>query len=293
MGEPLMRSQVRLRWVRHFEMTALAESLKTKGQYTHEKASGSKKMTSTQSSKGVAIVTGSGQGIGHTIAIRLAGDGYDVVINDLESNKENLDAVKNEIAAKFPERRVLVVCANVSVEEEVKGLVQSTVKEFGKLNVFIANAGIVRIKSLLENWDSVFAVNVKGTFHSYKYAAQQMIAQGDGGRIIGASSLAGKKGHSQFTAYSASKFAVRGLTQSAAIELGRNGITVNAYAPGAIQTPMLAGWATAAEGSVDIYERWKQTSSVGYVGTTQDVASLVSFLVTPEARFITGILHII
>ncbi|KAG0697534.1 hypothetical protein DFH29DRAFT_1021943 [Suillus ampliporus] len=254
-------------------------------------------MTSTQSnSKGVAVVTGSGQGIGHTIAVRLAGDGYDVVINDLESNKENLDAVKNEIAVKFPERRVLVVCANVSVEEEVKGLVESTVKEFGKLNVFIANAGIAIIKPLLEttseDWDSVLAVNVKGTFYSYKYAAQQMIAQGDGGRIIGASSLAGKKGNVMFlsgqpanSAYSASKFAVRGLTQSAAIELGRNGITVNGYAPGAIQTSMLAGFATALDSSVDHYE---EMSSVGYLGTTQDVASLVSFLVTPEARFITG-----
>jgi NAD(P)-dependent dehydrogenase (short-subunit alcohol dehydrogenase family) len=95
-------------------------------------------MASTQSnsnSKGVAVVTGSGQGIGRTIAVRLAEDGYDVVINDLESNKENLDAVKNEIAANFPERRVLIIHANVTVEEEVKGLVESVVKEFGKLNV--------------------------------------------------------------------------------------------------------------------------------------------------------------
>jgi len=95
-------------------------------------------MASTQSnsnSKGVAVVTGSGQGIGRTIAVRLAEDGYDVAINDLESNKESLDAVKNEIAANFPERRVLIIHANVTVEEEVKGLVESVVKEFGKLNV--------------------------------------------------------------------------------------------------------------------------------------------------------------
>jgi len=94
------------------------------------------KMTSTQSnSKGVAVVTGSAQGIGRSIAVRLAGDGYDVVINDLESNKENLEEVKKEIAASFPERRVLTVFGNVSVEEDVKGLVESTVKEFGSLNV--------------------------------------------------------------------------------------------------------------------------------------------------------------
>jgi len=97
---------------------------------------GQREMTSMQSNcKGVAVVTGSGQGIGHRIALRLAGDGYDVVINDLESNKENLDAVKKEIIDNFPERRVLIILANVTVEEEVKGLVESAVEEFGKLSV--------------------------------------------------------------------------------------------------------------------------------------------------------------
>ncbi|KAG2138200.1 acetoin reductase family protein, partial [Suillus cothurnatus] len=230
--------------------------------------------------KAVAVVTGSAQGIGRSIAIRLAGDGYDIVINDLESKKEHLEEVKKEITANFPERRVLAVFGNVSVEEDVKGLIESTVKEFGSLNVFVANAGICKSKSLLvettsDDFESVFSVNVKGTFYSYKYAAQQMIAQGEGGRIIGASSIAGKKG----SAYCASKFAVRGLTQSAAIELGRNGITVNAYAPGIIKTPMGK--------SRDLC--FKQLSSVGDIGTTQDVSSLVSFLVTPEARFITGV----
>jgi NAD(P)-dependent dehydrogenase (short-subunit alcohol dehydrogenase family) len=93
-------------------------------------------MASTQSnSKGVAVVTGSGQGIGRNIALRLAEDGYDIAINDLESNKENLDAVRKEIIASFPERKVLVIFADVAIEEKVKGLVESVVKEFGKLNV--------------------------------------------------------------------------------------------------------------------------------------------------------------
>lgn len=249
-------------------------------------------MTSTQSnSKGVAVVTGSAQGIGCSIAMRLAGDGYDIVINDLESNKENLEEVKKEIAANFPERRVLSVLGNVSVEEDVKGLVESAVKEFGSLNVFVANAGICKSNSLVEmtsdDFESVLSVNVKGTFYCYKYAAQQMIAQGEGGRIIGASSLAGKKGLRSLSAYCASKFAVRGLTQSAAIELGRNGITVNAYAPGTIQTPMLVEFVGSADNN-EAYDKLKQSTSVGNLGTTQDISSLVSFLVTPEARFITG-----
>jgi NAD(P)-dependent dehydrogenase (short-subunit alcohol dehydrogenase family) len=93
-------------------------------------------MTPTQSnSKGIAVVTGSAQGIGRSIAIRLAVDGYDVVINDLESNKENLEEVKKEIVADLPERKVLIVLGDVSVEEDVKGLIESTVKEFGSLNV--------------------------------------------------------------------------------------------------------------------------------------------------------------
>jgi NAD(P)-dependent dehydrogenase (short-subunit alcohol dehydrogenase family) len=93
-------------------------------------------MMSTQSnSKGVAVVTGSAQGIGRSIAIRLAEDGYDIVINDLESKEENLEEVKKEITANFPERRVLAVLGDVSIEEDVKGLIGSAVKEFGSLNV--------------------------------------------------------------------------------------------------------------------------------------------------------------
>ncbi|KAG1856389.1 hypothetical protein DFJ58DRAFT_659480 [Suillus subalutaceus] len=208
-------------------------------------------MTSTQSnSKGVAIITESAQGIGRSIAIRLAGDGYDVAINDLESNKENSEEVKKEIVAEFLERRVLIVLENVSVEEDVKGLVESTAKEFGRLNVVSCLQQVHCQTHLIiatsDDFESVLSVNVKGTFYSYKYAAQQMIAQGEGGRIIGASSLAGKKGKSTYAAvplcmpcaYCASKFAIRGLTQSTAIELGRNGITVNAYAPGTIQSAM-------------------------------------------------------
>ncbi|KAG2138159.1 hypothetical protein BD769DRAFT_1701401 [Suillus cothurnatus] len=234
-------------------------------------------MMSTQSnSKGIAVVTGSAQGIGCSIAIRLAEDGYDIVINELESKKEILEEVKKEITANFLECRVLAVLGDVSIKEGVKGLIGSAIKEFGSLNVFVANAGICQSKSFLEttsdDFESVFSVNIKGTFYSHKYAAQQMIAQGKGGRIIGASSIAGKKGFASLGAYCASKFAVRGLTQSASSELGRNGITVNAYAPGIIKMPM---------GNCYL-------SSVGDVGTTQDVSNLVSFLVIPEARFITG-----
>ncbi|OJA15482.1 hypothetical protein AZE42_06350 [Rhizopogon vesiculosus] len=110
----------------------------------------------------------------------------------------------------------------------------------------VANAGIIHTASLVEttttDWDKIFATNVRGVFLTYKYAAQKMVALNEthkrGRRIIGASSLLGKRGEERMSAYTASKFAVRGLTQAAAVELGRHGITVNAYAPGLIMTSM-------------------------------------------------------
>jgi NAD(P)-dependent dehydrogenase (short-subunit alcohol dehydrogenase family) len=152
----------------------------------------------TTPSKGVALVTGSGNGIGRAIAIRLANDGYDIALNDLVTNKNNLDATREEINTEYPGRRVCVLVADVSIEEEVKNMVDGTVEALGRLDVMVANAGILRTGSILEtsvdDLDAVLAVNVRGTFLCYKYAAQKMIDQGTRGRIIGASSLAGKKG---------------------------------------------------------------------------------------------------
>jgi len=247
-------------------------------------------------SKGVALVTGSGQGIGWSIALKLASDGYDIGLNDVQSNKHKLDALSAEIGSEYPGRRTCVVVADVSVEEEVEAMVESVVKTLGNLVVMVANAGILRNAPILEtstsDWDSVLAVNGRGTFLCYKYAAKQMIAQGTKGRIVGASSFAGKRGNALLGAYSASKFAVRGLTQTAATEFGPYGITVNAYAPGHIETPMSAAFnedvvkRTGDEGGV--YEKTMQMTPLGYVGNTKDVASLVSYLVSPEAHYITG-----
>ncbi|KAG6882279.1 hypothetical protein C0993_011279, partial [Termitomyces sp. T159_Od127] len=163
-----------------------------------------------------------------------------------------------------------------------------------------------------EDWDKQLAVNVKGTFFCYKYAGAQMIAQGRGGRIIGASSLAGKQGSAIMAAYSATKFAVRSLTQSAgtfgnlkvwndkifnshleAMALGQHGITVNAYAPGPIETPMLqfldSENAALTKGKTgDLMGLLRQKSLVGFNGSPADIASLVSYLASKEAGFVTG-----
>jgi len=177
---------------------------------------------------------------------------------------------------------------------QVKGMVNAVVEVLGGLDVMVANAGIFKTGSLFEtsvdHWDSMFDVNAKGTFLCYKYAAAQMIKQGRGGRIIGPSSRNGKRGMPDGIAYSSTKFAIRGLTQAAALELGRHGITVNTYAPGAIDTPMMQR--TRAERAMNPHANRDRPARIppalDYVGKPEDVAGLVSYLASDEAHYITG-----
>ncbi|EPQ51202.1 short chain oxidoreductase [Gloeophyllum trabeum ATCC 11539] len=243
-------------------------------------------MSATPARK-VAIVTGAAQGIGRGIAVRLASDGFDLAINDIAANADKLNDVLRDLTAHRiqQEQRVVIVVADVSNEKE------------GGLDAMVANAGVAVNKPILDTsadeWDRLMSINAKGTFLCYKYAAEQMIKQGRGGRIVGACSIVGKKGTPEAAAYSASKFAVRGLTQSAAQEWGKHGITVNAYAPGPIDTDFLAKFdeyhtskSGAPKGSWR--EAQKATTATGTLGTPQDVAGLVSYLVSDAARFITG-----
>ncbi|KIJ16158.1 hypothetical protein PAXINDRAFT_11203 [Paxillus involutus ATCC 200175] len=237
-------------------------------------------------SKGIALITGSAQGIGRGIALRLAKDGYDIALNDIPSKHSQLRAVADDIDKSG--RKALMFPADVTVDEQVKGMVQEVTKEFGGLDVMVANAGVW-------DWDRIMAVNARGSFLCYKYAAEQMIKQGRGGRIIGASSLSGKMGHPLLSTYCASKFAVRGLTQAAALELGRHGITVNAYAPGHIETPLTAGLMDA-DGKLLCSDEELAAQIMNQVGARpiksigqpEDIASIVSYLVSKEAHFITG-----
>ncbi|PBK59832.1 NAD(P)-binding protein [Armillaria solidipes] len=238
----------------------------------------------------VAIVTGAGQGIGKAIALRLADDGFDVAINDLPRKSEALELLSAEISAKG--RRSCIIPADVSVEEEVEIMVTKVVTELGRLDVMVANAGMGFGRRLLdtkiEDWDRVLTVNARSVFLCYKLAAKQMIKQGTGGRIIGASSVLGQHGGRLVSAYSASKFAVRGLTQCAAAEFGEYGITVNSYAPGAIDTPMMVE-AGQELGDVDaFYEQERNKSPLKTMGEPSDIAGVVSYLASRDARFVTG-----
>jgi len=247
--------------------------------------------------KGIALITGSAQGLGCSIALRLARDGFDIALSDVSSKRDQLRAVADNIEKIG--RRTLVVPADVTVDREVKEMVQDVVKELGGLDILVANAGVLGLSPListeLDEWERVMAVNARGTFLCYKYAAQQMIKQGRGGRIIGASSISGKLGKPLLSAYSASKFAIRGLTQTAALELGPYNITVNSYAPGQIRTPMTAGmsdevgdFAKTDPEMVDLWRGRAATRGLKYEGQPEDIASLVSYLASKEAHFITG-----
>jgi len=253
----------------------------------------------------VALVTGAAQGIGRAISLRLAADGFDVAVNDVASNQANLDAVLAEIVAfnnkdKDTGRRAIRIVADVTEENQVKDMIDTVVRELGGLDAMIANAGICRVGTLLEtnldDLDANFAVSVKGTFLCFKYAAQQMVAQRRGGRLVGASSVAGKIGYENLIAYCSAKFAVRGIVQCAALELGRYGITVNSYAPGAMTTAMLEGIKVANEQRPEseklfpggFYNTVANRCAVGYLGKTEDVASVASYLVSKEAHYITG-----
>ncbi|KAJ7234753.1 hypothetical protein B0H12DRAFT_1212534 [Mycena haematopus] len=248
-------------------------------------------------SKGVVLITGAARGIGKAIALRLAHDGFAVAVNDVPSNAVTLSELVEDLKALNV--NALACVADVSVEWEVQNMIEQVVAYFpaGRLDVMVANAGVAQWSTLVEtaadDWDRVMTVNARGTFLCYRYAAIQMIKQGGGGRIIGAASVAAKKGFSSLGAYCASKFAIRGLTQAAAQELGPHGITVNAYAPGGIDTAMLgllaSGSAAESGGALETYfQALRARTPMGYIGDPIDVANVVSFLASQESQFITG-----
>jgi meso-butanediol dehydrogenase / (S,S)-butanediol dehydrogenase / diacetyl reductase len=231
----------------------------------------------------VALVTGAGQGIGRGIALRLASDGFDIAVNDIPQSAAKAEAVAAEIRSLG--RKAAVALADVTVPEQINAAVASTVEELGALGVTVANAGIARVDSLLdlsvEAWDRMFTINVRGVFLTYQAAARQYIKQGTGGKIIGAASQVAYRAAGGFAAYSSSKFAVRGLTQAAAQEWAPHGITVNAYAPGVVDTAL---WDTAK----DIQTSLIASIPVGRLQTPQDVGALVSFLASSDSDYMTG-----
>lgn len=244
--------------------------------------------------KKVAVITGSAQGLGKGIAERLANDGFKIVLTDINEEVLNgtLDEFKNngyEVAAKT---------GDVSKAEDQEALVQFAVETFGSVDVFINNAGIegpfASITDLDPNKiDAVFNINVKGTLFGIQAAAKQMQKQGNGGKIINAASIAGHEGFELLAPYSASKFAVRGLTQTAAKELAKDKITVNAFSPGVAGTGMwkrLDSEYSKKFGTKpgEVFDSYNDKIALGRTEEPEDVANIVSFLSSKDSSYITG-----
>lgn len=240
----------------------------------------------------VAIVTGGNKGIGKAISIAFAKKGASVVIGarDIKTSQE----VVREIM-KFG-NKCFSAKVDVSKSQEVKQMVDFTLEKFGRIDILVNNAGIISASPITqlteEEWDKLFAVNVKGTFLCCKYVTPIMIKQRKG-KIINLSSTAGKRGSIFRTHYSASKFAVIGLTKSLAIELAPYGINVNAVCPGDVQTNMLDKEVQLLAELRNIPPdkvREKKISSIplGRLGKPEEIAELVLFLASSASDYITG-----
>lgn len=186
----------------------------------------------------VAVVTGAARGIGRAIALRLAADGADLAINDV--NAEGAEKVTEEVSALG--RRSVAIAADVSDRDAVFGLVERAASGLGSVDVFVNNAGIAQVKLLLEttpeDLEALFRVNIFGVVYGIQAAAEQMRRQGTGGTIISAAPIAGHSGFAHLGPYSATKFGVVGLTQAEAKELAADKITVNSYCLGIVGTDM-------------------------------------------------------
>lgn len=230
----------------------------------------------------VAIVTGSGRGIGRAIALKLAEVGATVVVNDIGDVKP-LEAVAQEIKAMG--RQSLPVLADVSSSSDVSRLVEETVAAYGKIDILVNNAGITRDQLLLrmsdEDWDKVINVNLRSVFLCTRAVLRHMLKQ-RWGRIISLASIVGIMGNKGQANYAAAKAGIIGFTRTVAKEVASHGITANAIAPGFIATEM----------TQQLKEEWKQELKkqipLGDFGSPRDVAEAVAFLASEEARYITG-----
>ena len=231
----------------------------------------------------VALVTGAARGIGAAIAERLAGDGAAVAINYAKS-KEESDAVAARIRAGGGKAKVFQ--ADMSDSTQVKALIDATVKEFGRLDILVNNAGradfapIGSIDAI--HVRSQFALNVDGPIFATQAAAARFPQEG--GRIINVSSIAATHARASMSVYSATKSALEALTRAWAAELGPKGVTVNAVAPGPVDTDMLRGAGLGADAIKGMIAR----TPLGRLGAPSDIADVVAFLASSDGRWVTG-----
>jgi len=229
----------------------------------------------------VAVITGAAQGIGKAIALELSKRGATVVINDI--SEELAEKVVNEIKSNGGE--AVAVQADISNFDQAHDLIKAAIDKYEKIDILVNNAGITRDKLILmmkeEDWDAVLNINLKGTFNCSKAAVKTMV-RNRYGRIINIASVSGQMGNPGQANYSASKAGQIGLTKSLARELASRNITVNAIAPGIIDTDILKSM------TEEMIKAIENMVPLGRKGKPEEIAYAVAFLVSNEASYITG-----
>ena len=242
----------------------------------------------------VALVTGAGHGIGQAIALRLAEDGADVAVADIDYDT----AEQTGIAVRELGRRAAAIQADMGSVADIDRTLHETVRELGRIDILVNNAGVTQHMRFLEigeeDWDRIHAINAKGAFFCMQKAAREMIRQGQGGRIINIASIAGK-GYvgSSNAAYAASKGAVIAMTYMAAHALGGDDINVNAICPGITDTSMRQSIVARRSQELDtpieeLQRRIRESVPIGRTNEPADIAAMAGFLAGPGARNITG-----
>lgn len=240
------------------------------------------------------IVTGAGRGIGEAMARGLAASGARLVIADI--NEASAQAVAQSI--RDAKGQAIGVAVDVSQRASVKALIDKTVAQFGRLDVMFNNAGIAQTRAFLsiteDDWHRVMDINALGVLIGMQEAAKQMIAQGDGGKIINTASIAGKQGYAPLAHYCASKFSVVALTQAGARALGEHQIKVNAICPGVVATDM---WKLIDQGFRDegmttqeneAFNKFSADILLGRPSRAEDLVGVANFLASPASDYMTG-----
>ena len=229
----------------------------------------------------VALVTGSGRGLGKAIALKLAAEGIDIVVNDMDA----MTAMETADEIREMGRKVLVSGANVADPLQVEEMFENISECFGRLDILVNNAGITRdstfLKMTQEQWRDVIDINLTGVFNCTKPAAVMMKNAGSG-RIVNLSSIAGQTGNIGQANYAATKAAVIGMTKTLARELAVYNINVNAVAPGLIRTPMTDAIPDK------VMAMMLDSIPLKRIGKPEDIANLVRFLASDESSYITG-----
>lgn len=232
----------------------------------------------------VAIVTGSGSGIGEAIALLLAERGAKVIVSDIDDKNGNFVVKKIQ---ELGGEAVYKNC-NVAQAEQVEALVNHAVEQFGGLHIMVNNAGVGGEQATtadysIDNWQKVIDINLSGVFYGVKYAVPHIINSG-GGSIINIASILGAVGFAQSVAYVAAKHGVVGLTKTAALEFSAQGVRVNAVGPAFIRTPLLE----AIESDQPMMDMLVRMHPIGRLGESNEVAELVAWLASDKASFCTG-----